>query len=60
MPETKNNHYIPQFYLSMWTDPIKKQTFCLNKKLNIFFNPTHVISVLIEFGMIMLKRDSQN
>ena len=37
MPETKNNHYIPQFYLSMWTDPIKKQTFCLNKKTQHIF-----------------------
>ena len=37
MSETKNNHYVPQFYLSAWTDPLKKQTFCLNKKAQHIF-----------------------
>lgn len=37
MSETKNNHFIPQFYLSAWADHQKK-TFCLNKKTKYIFH----------------------
>lgn len=39
MSETKNNHYVPQFYTSAWLFN-DKQVYCLNKKTGKIFTPS--------------------
>jgi hypothetical protein len=39
MPETKNNHYIPQFYISKWKFN-DEQVYCLNKSKAKIFEPS--------------------